>query len=185
MEKKDRLRRKALAKEVMAGRRINKILTALKGQWHVIELHDFITREFLINNDNEFFENLVRGISWPDAEYNLPYKLVPDSGSMCQYTLLNEEVSGDNYEKEVDYNQGEMGDDNHEEKEDDNHEKEDEEKGDDNHEKEEKEMGDNDDEDEEEDEEANEEKGDGHKEDDEKMGDDNHEKENEEMGGNN
>lgn len=62
-KRKDKLKRKALAKEVMAGQRVNKILTALKGQWHVIELHDFITREFLINNDAEFFENLLRGIS--------------------------------------------------------------------------------------------------------------------------
>ena len=62
MEKKNKLRRKALAKEVIMGQRLNKILAALKGQWHVIELHDFITREFLINNDMDFFENLTRGI---------------------------------------------------------------------------------------------------------------------------
>jgi hypothetical protein len=191
-KKKDRLRRKALAKEVMAGRRINKILTALKGQWHVIELHDFITREFLINNDNEFFEKLVRDISWPDTEYNLPYKLVPDSGSMYQYTLLNEEESGDNNnyenekesgdEKEVGYNHGEMGDDNEkedEEMEDDDHEEADEEKGD-GHKEEDEKMGDEEADEEKGDgekmgdEEADEEKGDGHKED-EKMGDDNHE----------
>ena len=120
-KKKDKLRRKALAKEVMAGRRVNKILTALKGQWHVIELHDFITREFLINNDAEFFENLLNGISWPETEFNLAYKLVPNSGSMYQYTLLSksveEEVSEDSEEDE---------------------EKEDENKGD--HEKEDEEM---------------------------------------------
>jgi hypothetical protein len=105
-KKKDKLRRNALAKEVMAGRRINKILTALKGQWHVIELHDFITREFLINNDTDFFDKLTRGIQWPENEFNLPYKRVPNSGSSFQFALLK------------DYD--EMNDDEDHEKEDDN-----------------------------------------------------------------
>ena len=48
--KKDKKKRNVLAKEVMAGRRINKILDKLHGQWHVIDLHDNITRDFLINN---------------------------------------------------------------------------------------------------------------------------------------
>ena len=201
-KKKDRLRRKALAKEVMAGRRINKILTALKGQWHVIELHDFINREFLINNDTEFVEKLVKGISWPDTEYDLPYKLDPNSGSMYQYALLNdnqgddnheemgdEEIGDDNHEEMGDEEMGdeEMGDNNHEEgddheekKENDDHKEEDEKMGDDNREEENKEMGDNNHE------EGDEKKeNDHHKEEDEKMGDDNREEENKEMGDNN
>ena len=188
-KKKDRLRRKALAKEVMAGRRINKILTALKGQWHVIELHDFINREFLINNDTEFVEKLVKGISWPDTEYDLPYKLDPNSGSMYQYALLNDNQGDDNHEEMGDEEMGdeEMGDNNHEEgddheekKENDNHKEEDEKMGDDNREEENKEMGDNNHE------EGDEKKeNDHHKEEDEKMGDDNREEENKEMGDNN
>ena len=173
-KKKDRLRRKALAKEVMAGRRINKILTALKGQWHVIELHDFINREFLINNDTEFVEKLVKGISWPDTEYDLPYKLDPNSGSMYQYALLNDNQGDDNHEEMGDEEMGdeemgdeEMGDNNHEEgddheekKENDDHKEEDEKMGDDNREEENKEMGDN-----------------NHEEGDEKKENDNHEEE--------
>jgi len=193
-KKKDRLRRKALAKEVMAGRRINKILTALKGQWHVIELHDFINREFLINNDTEFVEKLVKGISWPDTEYDLPYKLDPNSGSMYQYALLNDNQGDDNHEEMGDEEMGdeemgdeEMGDNNHEEgddheekKENDDHKEEDEKMGDDNREEENKEMGDNNHE------EGDEKKeNDHHKEEDEKMGDDNREEENKEMGDNN
>ena len=206
-KKKDRLRRKALAKEVMAGRRINKILTALKGQWHIIELHDFITREFLINNDAGFFENLLHGISWPEIseiEFNLPYKLVPDSGSMYQYALLSESSNNYyNYEEEVSDNHEEEVGDNHEEEVDeeevdeeevgDNHEEEvdeeevDEEEVGDNHEEE---VGDNheekgNDNHEKEDEKEDEEMGDDNHEKDEEMGDDNHEKEDEEMGDDN
>lgn len=48
--RRDKKKRNALAKEAMAGRRINKLLEALRGQWHIIDLHDNITREFLINN---------------------------------------------------------------------------------------------------------------------------------------
>jgi hypothetical protein len=121
-KKKDKLKRKALAKEVMAGRRINKILTALKGQWHVIELHDFITREFLINNDTDFFDKLTRGIQWPMKVFSLPYKRVPNSGSSFQFALLKDydemyydEVHEDsedhegneNHEKEDDNDDGE------------------------------------------------------------------------------
>ena len=113
-KRKDRLKRKVLAKEVMAGRRINKILTALKGQWHVIELHDFITREFLINNDAEFFDRLINGISWPEMDHNnLPYKLVPDSGSTFQFALLDHEEGGNNNEEDEemeDFNNEEMED---------------------------------------------------------------------------
>jgi hypothetical protein len=116
-KKKDKLRRKALAKEVMAGRRINKILAALKGQWHVIELHDFITREFLINNDTDFFDKLTRGIQWPEKEFSLPYKRVPNSGSSFQFALLKDYDEMDD-DDERDH-------DDHEEQDEDNHGKED------------------------------------------------------------
>ena len=48
--KRDKLKRTALAKEVMAERRVNKILDVLKGQWYVIDFLDFITKEMLVNN---------------------------------------------------------------------------------------------------------------------------------------
>ena len=70
----------------MAGRRINKLLKALRGQWHIIDLHDNITREFLINNTNEFFDSLIAGIKWPEKVYQLPYKSI-SSGSDYQYNL--------------------------------------------------------------------------------------------------
>src|SRR6266540_4472785 len=57
--KRDKLKRAALAKEVMAGRRVNKILDVLRGQWHVIDFLDFITKEMLINNSQEFINKLV------------------------------------------------------------------------------------------------------------------------------
>jgi len=72
--RRDKLKRNALAKEAMAGQRINKLLTALRGQWHIIDLHDNITREFLINNTNEFFDALIAGIHWPENVNHLPYK---------------------------------------------------------------------------------------------------------------
>ena len=100
-KRKDKLKRKALAKEVMAGRRINKILTALKGQWHVIELYDFITREFLINNDTEFFDKLTRGIQWPEKEFSLHYKRVLNSGSLFQFTLLNDNDNDKDHRKKI------------------------------------------------------------------------------------
>ena len=93
----------------MAGRRINKILTVLKGQQHVIELHDFITREFLINNDTAFFEKFINGISWPEKAQNLSYKLVPGSGSNYQFALDTHEKGDHNNEEDK-----EMEDDNNE-----------------------------------------------------------------------
>ena len=90
--RRDKLKRNALAKEAMAGRRINKLLTALRGQWHIIDLHDNITRKFLINNTNEFFEALISGINWPENVNHLPYKSL-SSGSHYQYILEKEESS--------------------------------------------------------------------------------------------
>ena len=57
--KRDKLKRAALAKKVMAGRRVNKILDVLRGQWHVIDFLDFITKEMLVNNSQEFMNKLV------------------------------------------------------------------------------------------------------------------------------
>ncbi len=57
--KRDKLKRAALAKEVMVKRRINKILDVLRGQWHVIDFFDFITKEMLVNNSQEFINKLV------------------------------------------------------------------------------------------------------------------------------
>ena len=84
--RRDKKKRNALAKEAMAGRRINKLLEALRGQWHIIDLHDNITREFLINNTNEFFDTLIAGINWPENVNHLPYKSL-SSGSDHQYIL--------------------------------------------------------------------------------------------------
>jgi hypothetical protein len=84
--RRDKLKRNALAKEAMAGRRINKLLKALRGQWHIIDLHDNITREFLVNNSNEFFDALITGINWPENVNHLPYKSL-SSGSDYQYIL--------------------------------------------------------------------------------------------------
>ena len=90
--KKDKLKRTALAKEVMAGRRINRILIELKGQWHIIDLLDFITKDLLVNNSQEFIDKLVQGIRWPmiDIE-DFPYKTL-SSGSKHQYYLPNSEA---------------------------------------------------------------------------------------------
>src|SRR6266542_5009216 len=71
--KRDKLKRAALAKEVMAGRRVNKILDVLRGQWHVIDFLDFITKEMLVNNSQEFMNKLVQGIKWPLRNMELPY----------------------------------------------------------------------------------------------------------------
>ena len=57
--KKDKLKRAVLAKEVMTRRRVNKILDVLRGQWHVIDFLDFITKEMLINNSQKFMNKLV------------------------------------------------------------------------------------------------------------------------------
>ena len=84
--KRNKKKRNTLAKEAMAGRRINKLLKALRGQWHVIDLHDNITREFLVNNTNEFFDALIAGIHWPENVNHLPYKSL-SSGSDYQYIL--------------------------------------------------------------------------------------------------
>ena len=69
----------------MAGKRINKILEALQGQWHIIDLHDNITKEFLVNNNQQFIDDLVNGINFPNIRRILPYKLIDDSGSSHQY----------------------------------------------------------------------------------------------------
>src|SRR6266498_42824 len=60
--KRDKLKRVALAKEVMARRRVNKILDILRDQWHVIDFLDFITKEMLVKNSQEFMNKLVQGI---------------------------------------------------------------------------------------------------------------------------
>jgi len=60
--KRDKLKRAALVKEVMAERRVNKILDVLRGQWHVIDFLDFIKKEMLVNNSQEFMNKLVQGI---------------------------------------------------------------------------------------------------------------------------
>lgn len=103
--KRDKKKRNVLAKEVMAGRRINKILKALRGQWHVIDLHDNITREFLINNTQDFFDSLVGEIRWPAKIKSLPYKPLTGSGSEFQYTLVESseisEISDENDDEEI------------------------------------------------------------------------------------
>ena len=103
--KRDKKKRNALAKETMAGRRINKLLNALHGQWHIIDLHDYITREFLVNNTQEFFDSLINGINWPKATNDLPYKQLSSSGSTYQYILKineeNEEGSGGEEEEVI------------------------------------------------------------------------------------
>jgi hypothetical protein len=89
-DKSKKSKKGALAKEVMAGRRINKILEALYGQWHIIDLHDNITKEFLVNNNQQFIDNLVNGIEFPsDIIRSLPYKLINNSGSNHQYSLAH------------------------------------------------------------------------------------------------
>jgi hypothetical protein len=84
--KKDKLKRTALAKEVMAGRRINRILKELKGQWHIIDFLDFITKDLLVNNSQEFIDNFVQGIQWPMMDLTFPYQTL-SSGSTYQYYL--------------------------------------------------------------------------------------------------
>ncbi len=79
--KRDKLKRAALAKEVMAGRRVNKILDVLRGQWHVIDFLDFITKEMLVNNSQEFMNKLVQGIKWPLRDMELPYQLMMSGSS--------------------------------------------------------------------------------------------------------
>jgi hypothetical protein len=91
--RRDKKKRNALAKEVMAGRRINRILDALHGQWHIIDLQDTITRDFLVNNSQDFINSLVNGIRWPDSiGENLPYVHLSTSGSDHQYIIKNNEV---------------------------------------------------------------------------------------------
>src|SRR4051794_13402203 len=78
----------------MAGRRLNKILEKLHGQWHIIELHDYITREFLINNSQDFFDKLIDGINWLKTHNKLPYVLWKRDGSSYQYTLRKKKKRG-------------------------------------------------------------------------------------------
>src|SRR3954451_943519 len=92
--RKNKLKRKVLAKEVMAGQRLNKILEKLHGQWHIIELHDYITREFLINNSQDFFDKLIDSINWPKTHNKLPYILWKRDGSSYQYTLRKKKKKG-------------------------------------------------------------------------------------------
>src|SRR6266498_4137945 len=84
--KRDKLKRTVLAKEVMAERRVNKILDVLKDQWHVIDFLNFITKEMLVNNSQEFMNKLVQGIKWPLRDMKLPYQLMM-SGSSHQFYL--------------------------------------------------------------------------------------------------
>ncbi len=60
--KRDKLKRMALTKEVMVKRRINKILDVLRDQWYVIDFLNFITKEMLVNNSQEFMNKLVQEI---------------------------------------------------------------------------------------------------------------------------
>jgi len=57
--KRDKLKRVALAKEVIVKRRVNKILDILRGQWHIIDFLNFIIKEMLVNNSQEFINKLV------------------------------------------------------------------------------------------------------------------------------
>src|SRR6266496_3908828 len=84
--KRDKLKRTVLAKEVMAERRVNKILDVLKDQWHVIDFLNFITKEILVNNSQEFMNKLVQGIKWPLQDMELPYQLMM-SGFSHQFYL--------------------------------------------------------------------------------------------------
>ena len=43
----------------MVKRRVNKILDVLRGQWHVIDFLNFIIKEMMINNNQEFMNKLV------------------------------------------------------------------------------------------------------------------------------
>ena len=70
----------------MARRRVNKILDVLRGQWHVIDFLDFITKEMLVNNNQEFINKLVQGIKWPLQDMELPYQLMM-SGFSHQFYL--------------------------------------------------------------------------------------------------
>ena len=71
--KRDKLKRAVLAKEVMARRRVNKILDILRGQWHVIDFLNFITKEMLVNNSQEFINKLIQEIKWPLRDMELLY----------------------------------------------------------------------------------------------------------------
>jgi hypothetical protein len=88
--KKDKSKKGALAKEVMAGRRINKILESIQGQWHLIDLLDFITKDFLVNNNQEFIEELAAGIEFDD-NVNLPYMAI-NSGSSHQFAIVKKNL---------------------------------------------------------------------------------------------
>src|SRR6266540_5427937 len=74
--KRDKLKRAALVKKVMARRRVNKILDVLRGQWYVIDFLDFIIKEMLVNNSQEFMNKLVQRIKWPLRDMELPYQLM-------------------------------------------------------------------------------------------------------------
>ena len=86
----------------MAGRRINKILSVLHGQWHVIDLHDCITRDFLVNNTQDFLDSLLERIRWLSKydKYNMPYKLLDNSCS--KYQFIFERNQDENYEYNYD-----------------------------------------------------------------------------------
>jgi len=86
----------------MAGRRINKILSVLRDQWHVIDLHDCITRDFLVNNTQDFLNSLLERIRWPSKydEYDIPYKLLDNSCS--EYQFIFERNQDENYEYNYD-----------------------------------------------------------------------------------
>ena len=72
----------------MARRRINRILKELKGQWHIIDFLDFITKELLVNNSQEFIDNFIQRIQWPMMDLTFPYQTL-SSGSTYQYYLLS------------------------------------------------------------------------------------------------
>src|SRR5581483_8875641 len=98
-KKRDKKKRNALAKEVMAGRRINKLLGVLRGQWNVIDLHDCITRDFLINNSQDFFDALTTKIRWPSKydTYDLPYKILDNSCSSYQFIYEKKNDGNEDY----------------------------------------------------------------------------------------
>src|SRR6266545_6355315 len=80
--KRDKLKRAALAKKIMARRRVNKILDILRSQWHVIDFLDFIIKEILVNNSQEFMNKLVQRIKWPLRDMKLPYQLMMSGSSL-------------------------------------------------------------------------------------------------------
>ncbi len=101
--KRDKLKKAVLTKEIMAERRVNKILDVLRDQWHIIDFLDFITKEMLVNNNQKFMNKLVQEIKWPLRDMKLLYLLMMSDFSHQFYLLIEHHTIREEHKEHGEY----------------------------------------------------------------------------------